>query len=156
LAHAGAAHGTQAPAAQRHKTQGHAAQAHGSAAHGTQARGTRKKGASKSRRPRGQQAIDSSRVIEIQEALIRVHYYSGEANGNWDDNTKAAMMKFQADQGWQTKLMPDARALKKLGLGPDYSNAINAKNSNFADPPPISSIPPTVSAGFADAAGVKQ
>ncbi len=39
------------------------------------------------------------------------------------------MQKYQADQGWQTKLMPDSRALKKLGLGPDYSNAINAKNS---------------------------
>ncbi len=27
------------------------------------------------------------------------------------------MQKYQADQGWQTKLMPDSRALKKLGLG---------------------------------------
>ena len=41
------------------------------------------------------------------------------------------MQKYQADQGWQTKLMPDSRALKKLGLGPDYSDAINAKNSSF-------------------------
>ncbi len=54
----------------------------------------------------------------------------------------AAMQKYQADQGWQTKLMPDSRALKKLGLGPDYSNAINANGSSFADPKAPSDIPP--------------
>lgn len=113
------------------------------------------KGKSKARRPRGQQAIDSERVTEIQQALIRVHYLSSEANGQWNESTQAAMRKYQADQGWQTKLLPDARALKKLGLGPDYSNAINAKNSTFADPPPVSTIPQSVSAGFAEAAGVK-
>ncbi len=51
------------------------------------------------------------------------------------------MQKFQGDQGWQTKLMPDSRALMKLGLGPDYSNAINAKNSSFATPPPANAAP---------------
>jgi hypothetical protein len=67
------------------------------------------------------------------------------------------MQKYQADQGWQTKLMPDSRALKKLGLGPDYSGAINAKNSSFATPTaPSSSIPSEQAAGFAAAAGVNQ
>jgi len=66
------------------------------------------------------------------------------------------MQKYQADQGWQTKLMPDSRALKKLGLGPDYSNALNAKNSNFASPPSTSSIPATQTAGFTAASGVNQ
>jgi len=93
-------------------------------------------------------------VTEIQQALIREHYMSGEANGQWDAATKAAMEKYQADQGWQTKLTPDSRALKKLGLGPDYSNAINAKSANFAPPPPPSTIPPVQTAGFAAAAGV--
>jgi peptidoglycan hydrolase-like protein with peptidoglycan-binding domain len=129
---------------------------HATQTHGKQAHGSHKKAASRSRRPHGQQAIDSNRVTEIQNALIREHYYSGEANGQWDESTKAAMIKYQADQGWQTKLTPDARALKKLGLGPDYSNAINAKNSTFADPPPVSTIPPSVSAGFVEAAGIKQ
>lgn len=107
-------------------------------------------------RSHGQQAIDSARVTEIQQALIREHYFTGEANGEWDEATKAAMLKYQADQGWQTKLTPDSRALKKLGLGPDYSNAINAKDSSFAPPPPASTIPPVQSAGFAAAAGVNQ
>ena len=111
---------------------------------------------SRPHRLRGQQAIDSARVTEIQQALIREHYLTGEANGQWDATTKAAMQKYQADQGWQTKLMPDSRALKKLGLGPDYSNAINAKDSSFAAPPPVGTIPPVVSEGFADASGVRQ
>jgi peptidoglycan hydrolase-like protein with peptidoglycan-binding domain len=109
-----------------------------------------------SHRLRGQQAIDSARVTEIQQALIREHYLDGEATGNWDETTKAAMTKYQADQGWQTKLTPDSRALKKLGLGPDYSGAINAQGSSFAAPPPVSTIPSEQAAGFADASGVKQ
>ena len=105
-------------------------------------------------RSHGQQAIDTNRVTQIQQALIREHYLTGEASGNWDESTKAAMQKYQADQGWQTKLMPDSRALKKLGLGPDYSSAINAKNSSFAAPPPAGTTPPEQAAGFAAAAGV--
>jgi len=94
--------------------------------------------------------------MEIQLALIREHYLPGPANGNWDESTKAAMQKYQANQGWQTKLMPDSRALKKLGLGPDYSNAINAKNSSFAPPPAAGTTPPAQAADFADAAGVNR
>ncbi|MGD0831069.1 MAG: peptidoglycan-binding domain-containing protein [Terracidiphilus sp.] len=108
------------------------------------------------RRGRGQLTIDSARVTEIQQALIREHYLAGEATGRWDDATKAAMVKYQADQGWQTKLTPDSRALKKLGLGPDYSNAINAKPSSAPAPPASSTIPPAQSAGFAEAAGVSR
>ncbi len=67
---------------------------------------------------------------------------TGEANGQWDTSTLSAMKKFQADQGWQTKLMPDSRALKKLGLGPDYSDAINAFGSSFTDPKPAAAFPP--------------
>ena len=107
-------------------------------------------------RPRGQQSIDSERATQIQKALIREHYMTGDPSGNWDSTTQAAMQKYQADQGWQTKLMPDSRALKKLGLGPDYSGAINAKNSSFATPAPSASIPTEQAAGFAAAAGVNQ
>ena len=102
---------------------------------------------------RGQQAIDPERATEIQQALIREHYLTGEASGKWDASTQAAMQKYQADQGWQTKLMPDSRALKKLGLGADYSSAINSKTASFTDPPPISSIPRPQAAGFAAASG---
>jgi len=119
----------------------------------------RKTSGKKSRRApkkRGQQAIDSERVTQIQQALIREHYLSGDATGKWDATTQAAMQKYQSDQGWQTKLLPDSRAIKKLGLGPDYSNAINAPNSSFAPPPPASTIPTQQAEGFAAAAGVSQ
>jgi peptidoglycan hydrolase-like protein with peptidoglycan-binding domain len=105
-------------------------------------------------RVHGQQAISSERVTEIQQALIREHYLDGEADGSWNAATQAAMQKYQADQGWQTKLMPDSRALKKLGLGPDYSGAINAKDAHFSDPPPVSTIPAARAEGFTLGSGV--
>jgi hypothetical protein len=64
------------------------------------------------------------------------------------------MQKYQSDHGWQTRLLPDSRALKNLGLGPDYSSALNAKDSSFASPAPASSIPSSQSAGFAAASGI--
>lgn len=105
-------------------------------------------------RARGQQAIDPERVSQIQQALIREHYLTGDATGKWDATTVAAMQKYQADNGWQTKLMPDSRALLKLGLGPDYSTAINAKGSNFAPPPSGGTTPPSQNSGFVVASGV--
>jgi len=110
----------------------------------------------KARRPRGQQAIEPERVAQIQQALIREHYLTGEANGKWDATTIAAMQKYQADHGWQTKLMPDSRALMKLGLGPDYSSAINAKGSSFASPAASSGTSTSQNAGFVAASGVNQ
>ncbi len=107
------------------------------------------------RHARGQQAIEPERVTQIQQALIRENYLTGEADGKWDASTIAAMQKYQADHGWQTKLMPDSRALLKLGLGPDYSAAINAKGSSFA-PPASSNAPPPQCSGFVVASGVNQ
>ncbi len=62
--------------------------------------------------------MPKERVIEIQTALIKHGYQSGEPNGKWDEKTAAAMQKLQADHGWQTKITPDSRALILLGLGP--------------------------------------
>ena len=108
------------------------------------------------RKARGQQSIDSPRATQIQQALIREHYLTGEPSGSWDAASIAAMQKYQANQGWQTKLMPDSRALKKLGLGADYSSAINAKEGSFGQPAPTTSISTEQTSGFAAAAGVNQ
>ncbi len=62
--------------------------------------------------------MDSSRATEIQQALIQAHYLGGSPTGQWDADTQAAMVKYQTDNGWQTKITPDSRALIKLGLGP--------------------------------------
>ena len=133
------------------KTQSATASTHSTSTHKTSGKKGRK-----APKKRGQQAIDSERVTQIQQALIREHYMNGDASGNWDSTTQAAMQKYQSDQGWQTKVMPDSRALKKLGLGPDYSNAINAQSSNFDAPTPASNLPPEQAAGFAAGAGVSQ
>lgn len=109
----------------------------------------------KSRRQRGQQAIEPERVTQIQQALIRERYLNNDANGQWDATTVSAMQKFQADNGWQTRLMPDSRALMKLGLGPDYSAAINAKGANFA-PPDSNSPAGSQDSGLVAASGVSQ
>jgi len=66
----------------------------------------------------GQRSIDPERAKEIQNALIRENYMTGAPSGQWDSQTEAAMLKYQADHGWQTKLTPDSRAIIKLGLGP--------------------------------------
>lgn len=73
----------------------------------------------------GQQQISGDRAREIQEALIREHYLDGQPSGVWDSRTQAAMRKFQADQGWQNRVIPDSRALIKLGLGPSHENDLN-------------------------------
>ena len=52
--------------------------------------------------------------------------YLTESSGHWDATTEGAMRKFQADNGWQTKLMPDSRAIIKLGLGPSHNTSVEA------------------------------
>jgi lipoprotein-anchoring transpeptidase ErfK/SrfK len=64
-------------------------------------------------------AMPAERATAIQAALIQHGYLTGEPSGTWDAQTAAAMEKLQSDNGWQTRLTPDARALIKLGLGPN-------------------------------------
>ncbi len=89
---------------------------------------------SKSKRKRGQQAIDSTRARQIQEALIREHYLDGQPSGTWDAATQAAMQRYQAAQGWQTKTVPDSRALIKLGLGPSPEGLLNPESAMTTAP----------------------
>lgn len=83
----------------------------------------------------GQQGIQPERARAIQEALIREHYLSGQATGVWDARSKEAMTRFQADNGWQSKVVPDSRALIKLGLGPNYDEKDLYKATSSAATP---------------------
>ncbi len=85
----------------------------------------------------GQQKIDPQRAEQIQEALIREHYLSGEASGVWDSASQSAMQHYQASNGWQTKVVPDSRALIKLGLGPDHGHLLNPESA-MTSPPQLS------------------
>jgi hypothetical protein len=67
-------------------------------------------------------AMPTERATEIQTALIKQGYLTGEPTGTWDAQSVAAMEKLQADNGWQSRITPDARGLIKLGLGPDQQH----------------------------------
>jgi Putative peptidoglycan binding domain len=85
----------------------------------------------------GQRGIDPQRATEIQNALIREHYLSGPASGQWDSTTEAAMQKYQSDHGWQTKLTPDSRALISLGLGPSTASGPQTLPANTYTAPSV-------------------
>jgi Putative peptidoglycan binding domain len=93
-----------------------------------------KKKSAKSSTAHGQRGIDPTRTREIQEALIREHYLAGEPTGAWDQSTKDALARFQEANGWQTKSVPDSRALIKLGLGPDKKGLLNPDTAFVTSP----------------------
>ena len=88
---------------------------------------------------RGQQKIDGDRTLQIQQALIKQHYLSGEASGKWDASTEDALRRYQGDNGWQNKTVPDSRALIKLGLGPSHDHLLNPESAMTTAPEPHSS-----------------
>jgi hypothetical protein len=94
-----------------------------------------------SHKVQGQRGIDPDRAREIQTALIKQNYLNGEPSGQWDAESQAAMQKFQADNGWQTKLTPDSRALIKLGLGPDQAGTLPATASKTISAPQNKTAP---------------
>lgn len=84
-------------------------------------------------RPSGQRTIDDSRATQIQTALTGAGYLQGAPTGHWDASTQAAMQKYQADHGWQTKLIPDSRAIIKLGLGPNSGSEASVATPSMND-----------------------
>ena len=104
----------------------------------------------KTARARGQHSIDEERTREIQTALIREHYLTGEPTGVWDQDSKQAMLKYQADNGWQTRITPDSRALIKLGLGPDHKGLLNPETANIPSPHELGVDNQTQPGGAAD------
>jgi len=104
----------------------------------------------KTARSHGQRSIDEQRTTEIQSALIREHYLSGEPSGSWDQSTREAMQRYQAANGWQTKITPDSRALIKLGLGPDHKGLLNPETANIPSPHELGTESPTQPGGATD------
>jgi hypothetical protein len=88
----------------------------------------------KTAKTRGQQKIDPERAKSIQEALIREHYLTGEPSGTWNQTSEEAMRRYQGDHGWQTKEVPDSRALIKLGLGPSNDHLLNPESAMTSSP----------------------
>ena len=103
-----------------------------SATSGKKTRSTSRK--KKTARVRGQKKIDADRSQAIQEALIREHYLNGQATGTWNQASEDAMRRYQADHGWQSKTVPDSRALIKLGLGPSHDHLLNPESAMTTGP----------------------
>ena len=103
-------------------------------AHPTASKNKRSRKSAANRRSKGQQKIDPQRALEIQQALIREHYLAGKPSGVWNDATQQAMQRYQADNNWQSKTTPDARALIKLGLGPDREHLLNPESAMTSQP----------------------
>jgi hypothetical protein len=112
----------------RSKPSSSAASRKGKPAHTSSRHGRRKTAA------RGQQKIDPERAQEIQEALVREHYLSGEAAGTWNQASEDAMRRYQSDHGWQSKAVPDSRALISLGLGPSHDHLLNPDSAMTSEP----------------------
>jgi len=94
---------------------------------------------------RGQQKIEPERAQAIQAALIREHYLSGSASGTWNQSSEDAMRRYQADHGWQSKTVPDSRALISLGLGPSHDHLLNPESAMTTGPsaPRAAALTPT-------------
>jgi hypothetical protein len=99
----------------------------------------------RSGRVRGQTKIDPERARTIQQALIREHYLSGEPTGIWNEASEAAMRRYQSDHGWQTKEVPDSRALISLGLGPSKDHLLNPESAQTTGPQAPSATPAAAS-----------
>jgi len=51
------------------------------------------------------------------------------ATGTWNQACEDAMRRYQADHGWQSKTVPDSRALISLGLGPNKDHLLNPESA---------------------------
>ena len=106
---------------------------HSATAHGkSTAHKSGRRSGKRSSRARGQKAPAPERISEIQEALARDGSYTGTPNGKWDDQTVAAMKKYQQAHGLNPSGKLDAHTLQQLGLG--------SQTAGVAAPmPPVSS-----------------
>jgi peptidoglycan hydrolase-like protein with peptidoglycan-binding domain len=89
---------------------------------------------------------EPERIQEIQQALVQAGYLNAQPNGRWDDQTREAMRRYQADHGFPVTGLPEAKSLMKLGLGPhplpadvDTSSGARAGTDTVTDTPAPSS-----------------
>jgi peptidoglycan hydrolase-like protein with peptidoglycan-binding domain len=95
---------------------------------------------------------EPQRIEEIQQALVQAGYSNAPPNGRWDDQTREAMRRYQADHGFPVTGLPEAKSLMKLGLGPhplpaDVDTSTGAKagadtGSHTPTPPDTQQNPP--------------
>lgn len=86
------------------------------------------------------------RTKEIQSALVQKGYLSGEASGNWDADTQAAMKRFQKDQNLDADGKISSLSLIALGLGPKRNLTAGSVNppipGSTSTPSTTNPVPP--------------
>jgi murein L,D-transpeptidase YcbB/YkuD len=87
------------------------------------------------KRPTLPSGPSAERIGEIQQALSRAGFYSGEVTGRWDAETVEAMKRFQQAQGLEPTGRLDALSLQKLGLGSDVAGLAAPRPLNNPAPP---------------------
>jgi peptidoglycan hydrolase-like protein with peptidoglycan-binding domain len=87
---------------------------------------------------------EPERIQEIQQALVQAGYLKAQPNGRWDDQTREAMRRYQADHGFPATGLPEAKSLMKLGLGPHPLPAeLDASSGTSAGADPARNSPAT-------------
>jgi peptidoglycan hydrolase-like protein with peptidoglycan-binding domain len=66
---------------------------------------------------------DPDRYRQIQQALADRGYFTGQVNGEWNDDSVAALRRFQADQKLDGDGKIDALTLRGLGLGAKHDGS---------------------------------
>jgi len=103
----------------------------------------KKKSASAARK---QLAPDPARIREIQQALAREGYYTGDPSGKWDEQTVTAMKGFQQTRGLAPTGKIEALSLQKLGLGSATSGVAPPEPKSPTEPrTPASATPSAAS-----------
>lgn len=74
------------------------------------------------------------RTEEIQTALARGGYYTGEPNGKWDSRMSGALERFQAANGITPTGKLDALSLQKMGLGSSVAGVSAPRAAGPANP----------------------
>lgn len=99
-------------------------------------RSSKSKKKSRTKKQKGQMAPTPDRIEEIQSALARGGYYTGEPNGKMGSDTQDALKRFQEANGISPTGKIDALTLEKLGLGSDTAGVGAPKQA-----PPATSQP---------------
>jgi hypothetical protein len=69
---------------------------------------------------------DPERYQQIQQALADKGYFKGPVNGEWNDDSVAALRQFQTDQKLEGDGKLTALTLTGLGLGPKHDGSTAA------------------------------
>lgn len=83
------------------------------------------------------------RTEQIQQALGRRGYYTGDPNGKWDSRMTESLRRFQTANGLPPTGKLDALSLEKMGLGSDTAGVGAPRASAPGNPAAAPSASPT-------------